>query len=219
MNNVDELKEMLIIKSDEDVEARFKQIANALFQNYHIEKGTDIYDFLEIEFYYYSKQHPDIVTYRRTIDGGKWFLHPSGIDIAFQSKVVNDEKGEVKYDNSSFGGILIRSISKRVTSDSSSVIGGPRKCLYELFNGIDIFNPQSNNFPKLVYNPKANISLELPVQRQIPNMDKKKGSYKMDYKEYECLKKNYCYFVKSNEFEILKKKDYSGTLPWERNRI
>ena len=36
MNNVDELKEMLIIKSDEDVEARFKQIANALFQNYHI---------------------------------------------------------------------------------------------------------------------------------------------------------------------------------------
>ncbi|SHF39083.1 hypothetical protein SAMN05444405_10833 [Bacteroides luti] len=52
MNNVDELKEMLIIKSDVDVEARFKQIANALFQNYHIEKGTDIYDFLEIEFYY-----------------------------------------------------------------------------------------------------------------------------------------------------------------------
>ena len=219
MNNVDELKELLIIKSDEDVEAKFKQIANALFQNYHIEKGTDIYDFLEIEFYYYSKQHPDIVSYPRTIDGGKWLLHPSGIDIAFQSKVEKDEKGKIDYDNSFFGGILIRSLSKRVTSDSSNVIGGPRKCLYELFNGIDVFNPQLNNFPKLVYNQKADISLELPVQRQISNMDKKPSVWKMSKQEEVCLNKNYCYFVRGNGFDKLKNKDYTGTLPWERSQI
>ena len=99
MNSVEELKEMLIIKNDEDVEAKFKQIANALFQNYHIEKGTDIYDFLEIEFYYFNEQHPDIVTYHRTIDAGKWFLHASGIDISFQSKVETDEKGKIDYKN------------------------------------------------------------------------------------------------------------------------
>lgn len=224
MNNVDELKELLIIKSDEDVEAKFKQIANALFQNYHIEKGTDIYDFLEIEFYYYSKQHPDIVTYHRTIDGGKWFLHASGVDIAFQSKVETDEKGKIDNVNSFFGGILIRSLSKRTTNDSSRVIGGPRRCLFELFSGIDVFNPQSNDFPKLVYNQKADISIELPVQRQIPNMDKKPLSWKMSKQQEICLTKNYCYFVRRNDCEPnwkdeLEKKSYSGVLPWNRNRI
>nr|WP_321378669.1 hypothetical protein [uncultured Bacteroides sp.] len=219
MNNVDELKKLLIIKSDEDVEARFKQIANALFQNYHIEKGTDIYDFLEIEFYYFNEQHPDIVTYDRTIDGGKWFLHASGIDISFQSKVEKDEKGKIDYDNSFYGGILIRSLSKRTANDTSRVIGGPRKCLYELFNDIDVFNPHLNDFPKLVYNQKADISIELPVQRQIRNMDTKKSTFPMDDQEDECLKKNYCYFVRGNGFDNLKKKDYTGTLPWERNRI
>lgn len=219
MNNVDELKELLIIKSDEDVEARFKQIANALFQNYHIEKGTDIYDFLEIEFYYLNEQHPDIVTYHRTIDAGKWFLHASGIDISFQSKVEKDEKGKIDYDNSFFGGILIRSLSKRTANDTSRVIGGPRKCLYELFNDIDVFNPHSNDFPKLVYNQKVDVNPELPVQRQIPSLDTKKESFKMDNQEYECLIKNYCYFVRANGFENLKKKDYSGTFPWNRKRI
>jgi hypothetical protein len=228
MNNVDQLKEMFIIKDGEDVEAKFKQIANALFQNYHIEKGVDIYDFLEIEFYYFNEQHPDIITYPRTIDGGKWFLHASGIDIAFQSKVEKDEKGEIDYDNSCFGGILIRILSKRTTSHSVRVIGGPRRCLYELFNGIDVFNPQLNSFPKLVYNQKADISLELPVQRQIPNMDTKRETYKMDDKghelEYDCLIKNYCYYVKRNDcnsswYDELEKKSYTGVLPWNRKRI
>lgn len=224
MNSVDELKELLIIKSDEDVEAKFKQIANVLFQNYHIEKGTDIYDFLEIEFYYYSKQHPDIVTYPRTIDGGKWFLHTSGIDIAFQSKVEKDEKGEIDDNNSFFGGILIRSLSKRTTNHSTRVIGGPRRCLYELFNGIDAFNPQSVSFPKLVYNQKADRSLESPVQRQIPNMDSKPLSWKMSSQQGICLVKNYCYFVSRSDCDPnwsdkLEKKYYTGTLPWKRNRI
>jgi len=228
MNSVEELKEMLIIKSDEDVEAKFKQIANVLFQNYHIEKGTDIYDFLEIEFYYYSNQHPDIVTYPRTIEGGSCFLHPSGIDIAFQSKVEKDEKGKIDYDNSFFGGILIRSVCKRITNHSSRVIGGPLRCLYELFNGIDVFNPQSESFPKLVYNQKVNVSPELPVQRQIPNMDKKRDTYDMDAKghelEYDCLIKNYCYYVRGSDcnpnwYDELEKKYYSSVLPWNRKRI
>ncbi len=225
MNSVEELKEMLIIKSYEDVEAKFKQIANVLFQNYHIEKGTDIYDFLEIEFYYYSKQHPDIVTYPRTIEGGSWFLHPSGIDIAFQSKIEKDEKGKIDYDNSFFGGILIRSVCKRITNHSSRVIGGPLRCLYELFNGIDVFNPQSESFPKLVYNQKVNVSPELPVQRQIPNMDTTKPLvWKMSNQQEICLKKNYCYYVKGNDcnpnwYDELEKKYYSSVLPWNRKSI
>ncbi|WP_321519260.1 hypothetical protein [uncultured Bacteroides sp.] len=224
MNSVEELKEMFIIKDDEDVEAKFKQIANALFQNYHIEKGTDRYDFLEIEFYYFNEQHPDIITYPRTIDGGKWFLHASGIDIAFQSKAETDEKGKIDYDNSFFGGILIRSLSKRTANDSSRVIGGPRRCLYELFNGIDIFNPQSECFPKLVYNQKVDVNPELPVLRQISNIDTKKSTFPMDDQEDECLKKNYCYFVIRNDcnsswYDELEKKYYTGVLPWNRKRI
>lgn len=224
MNNVDELKELLIIKSDDDVEARFKEIANVLFQNYHIAKGTDIYDFLEIEFYYYSKQHPDIVTYPRTIDAGKWFLHASGIDIAFQSKVAKDEKGKIDDNNSFYGGILIRSISKRVTDNSARVIAGPRRCLFELLNGIDVFNPRSESFPKLVYNQKVNVSPKLPVQRQIPNMDKKPSLWNMTKQQEICLKKNYCYFVNGNDcnpnwYDELEKKSYSSVLPWHRKSI
>jgi hypothetical protein len=41
--------------SKEEMQGIFANIADQLFNRYEIVKGNKIYDFLEIEFYYYSK--------------------------------------------------------------------------------------------------------------------------------------------------------------------
>ena len=43
------------MKNVEDVKKQFKEIANMLFQDFHIEKEGVRYDFLEVEFYFYNE--------------------------------------------------------------------------------------------------------------------------------------------------------------------
>ena len=77
-----DIKNLLRTYSIEDL---FDAIAKKLFNEFHIKKGDSTYDFLEIEFYYFEERHPDYITYPRTISKGKWFFHPSGMDISFES--------------------------------------------------------------------------------------------------------------------------------------
>jgi hypothetical protein len=120
---MEELKKLLDLsklKSSNVIEDCFRKVAKELFQNYHIEKGENcFYDFVEIEFYYYSEGHQDVITYARTANAGDWFFHNSGVDIAFKS--VNDKE--------CYGGILIRGIKK-----GDAVIAGPLNCVDELFD-------------------------------------------------------------------------------------
>ena len=44
------------MKNVEDVKKQFKEIANMLFQDFHIEKEGVRYDFLEVEFYFYNEK-------------------------------------------------------------------------------------------------------------------------------------------------------------------
>lgn len=115
----------------------FSVIANKLFRNYHIVKGGNTYDFLEIEFYFYSPNHRDLITYPRNgRKPGMWFFHMSGVDITFGS---NDKENNQQL---MYGGILIRSIVK-TQGDSSTLpkyICGPMKCVDELFDYIYAFD-------------------------------------------------------------------------------
>jgi len=111
----------------------FNEIANKLFKNYHIVKGDQTYDFLEIEFYFYSNKHKDLITYpRKSNKPGVWFFHMSGVDITFGSDAKEGEQTLM------YGGILIRSIAK--TSGDKKNICGPMKCVDELFDYIDAFD-------------------------------------------------------------------------------
>ena len=123
--------------TQDDIETVFDVIANKLFRNYHIVKGDNTYDFLEIEFYFYSPNHRDLITYSRNgRKPGMWFFHMSGVDITFGSGDKTDNRPLM------YGGILIRSIVK--THGDGSVlpkyICGPMKCVDELFDYINAFD-------------------------------------------------------------------------------
>ncbi len=139
--------------TQEEISKVFAVIANKLFRNYHIVKGTDTYDFLEIEFYFYSSKHRDLITYPRHCNKpGMWFFHMSGVDITFGTDAKEGESSNV------YGGILVRSIAK-TSQDSSAMpaptyICGPMKCVDELFDYIDAFIGNANraDIPYLVEN-------------------------------------------------------------------
>ena len=116
-----------------EIKKVFSVIANKLFHNYHIVKGDNTYGFLEIEFYFYSPNHRDLITYPRNgRKPGMWFFHMSGVDITFGSDDKEDNQPLM------YGGILIRSIFK--TSGDKKYICGPMKCVDELFDYIYALN-------------------------------------------------------------------------------
>ena len=122
-----------------DIEERFEQIAKMLFESFAIQKGEKKYLFKEIEFYFYNKNHRDIITHPRVSKPLCWYVNDfGGIDLNFSSKIEFDswdnEKGKKvkKYvldDNAYFGGILIRQL---ISEDGCEVLSGPFACA-ELF--------------------------------------------------------------------------------------
>jgi len=80
--------------------------------NHIIKKGNLEYAIVEIEFYLFTNDHQDVITYPRVADAGRWFFHQSGVDLTFQSRDIEEDKdGNFTFEeNASFGGILIRAI-------------------------------------------------------------------------------------------------------------
>ena len=105
----------------------FLKIAKKLFEEYQIAKGDARYDFEEVEFYLYTENHKDNNhVYPRICKAGEWFVHYSGVDLTFQTLKEYNKITQC-------GGILIRRIKKV----GKASIGGPLRCLMELFNGQD----------------------------------------------------------------------------------
>lgn len=127
-------KDLLKLLENPNV-GKYNHIARELMTNFGIRKRNSltgeetIYKFKEIEFYLYDKfEHPsDDRTYDRDTRRGEWFFHPSGVDISFDT--IKDSDEYIK-----FGGILIRGIEVIVDGQSKWVIGGPKLCMYEIFN-------------------------------------------------------------------------------------
>lgn len=115
------------VSSKDGIESKFSEIAEDLLLKTEIKIGEDIrYTLEEIEFYYYKKdvfeEGYNICTYPRDCDAGDFFWHYSGVDICFKS-----------YDDA-FGGILIRSMRKKVGDTDEGIIGGPMRCAIDLAN-------------------------------------------------------------------------------------
>lgn len=149
-----QLRERITLDRNKNIETQFSEIAQNLFQNYHIEKQIKRkekeeiirYDFLEIEFYYYMTGHVDSVTYKRTCPAGVWYPHYSGVDIAFES---DEAQGY-------YGGILIRSLVK-----GKEVIAGPLRCSCELFaNLLDIYGHSNSLQLVLNQNEEEKVKIE-----------------------------------------------------------
>jgi hypothetical protein len=98
------------------IENSFDRIAEDLLKNYALLVNNTEFRFTEIEFYYYSENHPDEYTHRHRRNAGEWRFHNQGLDLTF--------KGDEKSD----GGILIRGLLS-----GSNYVNGSRKVLGEIF--------------------------------------------------------------------------------------
>lgn len=158
-----------------EVSKLFQEIAEALMGNYIIAKGDNRYAIVEIEFYLYTDEHPDYITYPRIIEAGRWFFHQSGVDLTFRSEGVESYKGKDKRTyyrlekdkKHVFGGILIRGLYKFPYVDGAGgkieaeYVFGPQKVVDELWHDFNAFK---------------NVSKEYPVLEQASKVEKEKLS-------------------------------------------
>lgn len=198
------IKNLLQTYSIEDL---FDAIAKKLFNEYHIKKGDSTYDFLEIEFYYLDKEHLDYITYPRTISKGKWFFHPSGIDISFESSCEEGFKKTSKAGENFFGGILIRSLVK----DGNIAVNGPLRCCWELFDCFSAFELRPNELPIIEHRSVENQFEIYKTKRFISfKEDKAENDYgKANFNSFkEHLSMRYRYYNKHPKWEEIKTSDY-----------
>lgn len=121
----------------------FDQVADHLINNLVLVVDHKYYRFLELEFYLYNSEHPDLFCHNNEMQLtlGKWYFHRStksanssyrsgtykGLDLTFGS---NNFKGQKQY-----GGILIRSLK---SLDTGEVIEGPCRCVNHILKDLNI---------------------------------------------------------------------------------
>ena len=158
MSTITQLRQLMTLDANmniSDIEERFEQIAKMLFESFAIQKGEKKYLFKEIEFYFYNKNHRDIITHPRVSKPLCWYVNDfGGIDLNFASSIkrenrVNSKRKNIeKYvldDSAYFGGILIRQL---ISEDGSAILSGPIACA-ELFRCYDATGVD-RGFPVLV---------------------------------------------------------------------
>lgn len=154
METLDKLKELLKGPNGKSKKDWFDEIAKILFEEVAIKADGKTYLFKEIEFYYYCKDHRDIITHPRNCKAMQWFINDfGGIDLTFESNVKykqddnrKDKKEKpVLEEDSYFGGILIRQLQEE---KSGRILSGPLSCA-ELFRLQDSVG-NVNCFPKLI---------------------------------------------------------------------
>ena len=165
MSKIEELKQLMSIEgcnTAPDIKRHFDQIAKLLFECFVIEYEGSLYLFNDIEFYYYNKNHRDIITHPRISKAMRWYINDfGGIDLNFESSIKakiisNDKKKSSKHyfldDNASFGGILLRKLTKK---DGSEILDGPWACaeLFRTFNAVS----EDGDFPRLVEHNNGSV--------------------------------------------------------------
>jgi hypothetical protein len=187
VNSIEELKELMRIPSDaskKEIGNRFKEIAEALINHIYIQYGEQRYYFEEIEFYYYNKNHRDLITYPRKSGALQWFRNSfDGVDLTFESNMeLSDYNGKNVYNlvaepNPSYGGVLIRKIS----NGQELVTNGPILTANKLFKLFDAtclpkvfpilkYDAVSRNLQKS-QKPRINIlKTNYPVEKKIDNI-------------------------------------------------
>ena len=139
------------LSEGKEMESYFYELAKFLMSNFVIEKGDCIYEFADIEFYYYSPLHKDITTYPRHMEAGRFFFHNSGVDVTFQSVKYLDEKELIDPEISEFGGILIKGLNKREKDGKLTKIIGPLKCVEALWDEFNALERDEREYPVIVY--------------------------------------------------------------------
>ena len=213
MRNIDHFHNLMTLDANmksSDIEARFNQISKKLFENFAIQKGNTTYLFKEIEFYFYNKNHRDIITHPRVSKPLYWYVNDfAGIDLNFSSSIEStnkfDDKGKIvqKFvldDSAYFGGILIRQL---IEKKSGKVLKGPLACA-ELFRSYDATGSNmKDDLPILVECDNGNAEniitkSRVNILRSNQIAEKKVDNILYAYSKYpekEKLYKDFCDFI------------------------
>ena len=124
-------------KTCDDIHKYFSDTADFLMNNYVISKQGIEYEIVEIEFYLFTSDHPDVITYPRDCIAGQWFFHQSGVDLSF-STIAKKQ----------FGGILIRGL--RETKGARKQIFGPQNCVNLLWDKFNAFEAVESEIPTII---------------------------------------------------------------------
>ena len=96
MDNTCQLRQLMTLDANintNGIKERFEKIAKMLFESFAIQKGEKKYLFKEIEFYFYNKNHRDIITHPRVSKPLYWYVNDfGGIDINFESKIKFEKR-------------------------------------------------------------------------------------------------------------------------------
>lgn len=189
MNNRDQLRKLMTLDANIDttgIEKCFEQIAKMLFERFAIQKCEKKYLFKEIEFYFYNKNHRDIITHPRVSKPLCWHVNDfGGIDLNFESKIkfenrLNSKGKNVKKyvldESAYFGGVLIRHLKE---VESGEILKGPLACA-ELFRCYDatvidkdlpILVEHDNGMVGCIRKPRVNLlSSKQSVEDKVNNI-------------------------------------------------
>ncbi|HTU93345.1 MAG TPA: hypothetical protein VMF69_24910 [Gemmataceae bacterium] len=118
-----------LLRRSEPLDDWFTRIAEQLLNGSRLIVGQRPYRMVEIEFYYWSKEHPDPFTHRDPVQfhTGYWYFHRShgvyrggsfkGLDLTFGQNVTS-------------GGIIIRGLE----TPDGGLIDGPSLCMDHLLD-------------------------------------------------------------------------------------
>ena len=172
-------------------ESKLEECAKKLMGKYCIKKPNFFYQIAEIEFYFYSPNHRDIITYHRRCSGKLWFFHQSGVDLT-----IDSSKG-FEGQTPCFGGILIRSIIKyNKAGKKIETICGPQKCVNELFDVLNAVDNSNELMPLLekhdfvcvkVVSSQRYVSFNVPSKSLKEGCDEKE-KYQNEIKELVKIK-------------------------------
>ena len=153
----DRIEYLACLQDKKEILTEFEEAAKLLMNLCSIKKCEKEYKIVDIEFYMYNFQHPDVITYPRDMKMGRWFFHPSGVDLTFDSTPDR------------FGGILIRGI--RNVNDDNDQILGPQKCVDALWDNFNAFDNQyDTEYPIIssVANPRSEEIMQCPRWISVP---------------------------------------------------
>lgn len=136
-----------------NISGSFERIAKELLNSWVIASGNSFYRICEIEFYFKTKDHEDPYSHGHELQksSGKWYLHPSGMDITFGNPEC-------------YGGILIRALDNLTLpiDHSKRYTYGPLNCLQELFQNLNSVYKQDYTLG-IVYADEGKIEYEDPI--------------------------------------------------------
>jgi hypothetical protein len=145
------------------VEIWFTKIAQELLNNSQLKVGDESYRILEIEFYCFSEEHPDVFTHQDQLqkECGRWYFHR----VSGEYKNGSFKGMDLTFGNGTMrGGILIRSME----SSDSILTCGPCLCVDNLLlktNSKDVPSLDLAIDSRVAWHPDNPLRLEVaPTQ-------------------------------------------------------